>query len=200
MNFNFEEPNKAFVYCDGAIKGIRYEEGKERFGGIAIAPKNNYPFEKMGISLADSKLTNNAIELLAGLLSILFTVDKYTDERNLNIIVKSDSEYVVKGFNERMEKWNVNNWKTSDNNDVKNRELWELMLCTKSILQRKNFYIKFVWVKGHTENLNTDDEIYNDKVDKLAVKYKEEQINPFSLDESINFIKDFLKILESRFK
>jgi len=43
--------------------------------------------------------------------------------------VTADSEYVVKGMTERMERWQLNGWRTSDKKPVKNQELWKALLA-----------------------------------------------------------------------
>ena len=54
--------------------------------------------------------------------------------------------------------WKLNNWKTKDNKDVKNLDLW------KQLDKLVNFHtiLKWKWVKGHSGNK------YNDEVDILA--------------------------------
>ena len=53
--------------------------------------------------------------------------------------------------------WKLNNWKTKDNKDVKNLDLW------KQLDELENFHtIEWSWVKGHSGDK------YNDEVDLLA--------------------------------
>jgi ribonuclease HI len=61
------------------------------------------------------------------------------------IQVFSDSAYVVNGCNLYLQNWINNGWKTSLGNEVKNRDLWELILHTKTLCNFKLFK-----VKGHS--------------------------------------------------
>lgn len=111
------------IYCDGAIKGIRK---KKQHCGIGIIPIGDL-FENTSISLCDYGLTNNKIEIMGVLLSVLFVIDNYKGNKKLNINIKTDSEYTVKAFNEYMEKWQNNGWKNSTGAEVKNKQ-WCLLI------------------------------------------------------------------------
>ena len=52
-----------------------------------------------------------------------------------------------------------NNWKNSDKNEIKNVDLWKLLLE-----QVNSHIVKFVKVKGHSDNE------FNNRCDKLARK------------------------------
>ena len=78
---------------------------------------------------------------------------------NEQIEIYTDSQYVKLGITEWINKWVVNNWKTSKKEDVKNKDLWiELYDLNKSL------DVKWNWVKAHAGN------IMNEKVDLLAKK------------------------------
>jgi ribonuclease HI len=44
------------------------------------------------------------------------------------MVVASDSEYLVLGITERIEKWTSNGWRTGAGQTVKNKDLWEALL------------------------------------------------------------------------
>ena len=72
----------------------------------------------------------------------------------LNITIFTDSQYVLNSIEK---KW-LDNWiKTDFKGGKKNKDLW----MQYHHLAKKHF-IKFVWVKGHAEN------IYNNRCDELA--------------------------------
>lgn len=74
----------------------------------------------------------------------------------LNITIYSDSQYVVKAIQEGwLRKWNANNF----SGGKKNKDLW---LRFSELAKEHN--IRFVWVKGHAEN------IFNIRCDELATK------------------------------
>ena len=73
--------------------------------------------------------------------------------------VDPNSIYVKDGITRWINRWEKNNWKTSDKKNVKNVDLWKRL---KEISQSKN--IEWVWIKGHSENP------MNDLADTLAKK------------------------------
>lgn len=92
--------------------------------------------------------TNNRMELLAVIISL-----EYFNTSHQNIILYTDSKYVVNAINN---KW-LFSWKRSKFSNIKNKDLWTRFLWIY-------FYhkIDFVWIKGHNNNY------YNDLCHKLA--------------------------------
>ena len=89
------------------------------------------------------------MELMA-VISALEAVKK----ENMNIVIHSDSQYVVKAVSEG---W-LNNWiKTNFKGGKKNKDLW---LRYYELSQKHN--IQFKWVRGHADNK------YNNRCDELA--------------------------------
>ena len=81
--------------------------------------------------------------------------------------VYSDSAYVINSINNNwIERWRLNNWKTSKGNDVKNVELWMECLKLLSQIKRMGIKITFIKVKGHSgDTLNE----YADEIAKKEV-------------------------------
>ena len=78
--------------------------------------------------------------------------------RPCEVEVISDSKYVTDAFNQHwVDGWLRRNWKGSNNNPVKNVDLWKRLLRAKSPHQ-----VKFTWVKGHAGHPE------NERCDKLA--------------------------------
>jgi ribonuclease HI len=73
-----------------------------------------------------------------------------------------DSPYVKDNFENRLEHWQSNGWRTADRKDVKNRELWEEL--STEVACRK---VKWVQVPGHSGVP------LNDRADKLACDQKD---------------------------
>jgi ribonuclease HI len=77
-----------------------------------------------------------------------------------SIEVVSDSEYVVKCFNDGWwEGWLRRGWRNSKREPVANRDLWEPLID----LVRSRGDVSFRWVRGHTGDP------MNELVDALAV-------------------------------
>ena len=64
--------------------------------------------------------------------------------------------------NRMVEKWQLNNWKTTKNEDVKNRDLWEELAYYRNRARSMGIYINIIKIKGHAGNT------FNELVDKLA--------------------------------
>lgn len=87
------------------------------------------------------------------LLSVCVALES-VKKSNANIILHSDSKYVVDAINLKwIDKWQRENFKKKANVD-----LWQRFL---KIYRKHN--VKFVWVKGHSNNVE------NNRCDELAV-------------------------------
>jgi ribonuclease HI len=74
-----------------------------------------------------------------------------------NMIVLSDSQYTVNGFNIWMSNWKRKNWITASGSAVLNQDLWKNF---DRVAAEKQFTLQ--WIRGHNNNF------YNDEVDRLA--------------------------------
>lgn len=124
--------------------------------------------------------TNNYGELrgvLDGLIEFVNGEDFQIKSWCKNIIVVSDSEYVIKGAGERMWKWKEKGWKNSSG-EVKNLDLWKkLMEVVITIKRDLNINIVFKHQKGHVDKNRTKQEdplVYlQEMCDTKAVEIKE---------------------------
>ncbi|WPH64290.1 ribonuclease H [Staphylococcus phage vB_StaM_PB50] len=192
-----ENSNKVTIYCDGAIKGVKSKGTK--YGGLGIyLPEENRPFESMGIPVMDEKLTNNNLEILSFIFSALFAIETYKGDRKLNINIKTDSRYVVDGFNKYLLKWSENGWLTNTGTPIKNKELWLLVDDIKHNLGMK-FNINLSWTKGHNKSIDQDSK-YNEIADEYANKGKllayENNDEAYSYDYIIEKITEFVNNLK----
>jgi ribonuclease HI len=134
------------VYTDGACSGNPGPGG----WAWAVAPTG----DPQG-SGGESSTTNQRMELLAVLNAL-----RVLGTQAGAIEVVSDSQYVVKCFNEAWwEGWLRRGWKNSQRQPVANRDLWEPLID----LVRERGDVTFRWVRGH----NGDS--MNELVDALAV-------------------------------
>lgn len=134
------------VYTDGACSGNPGPGG----WAWAVAPTG----DPQG-SGGESSTTNQRMELLAVLNAL-----RVLGTQAGTIEVVSDSQYVVKCFNEAWwEGWLRRGWKNSQRQPVANRDLWEPLIN----LVRERGDVTFRWVRGH----NGDS--MNELVDALAV-------------------------------
>lgn len=137
------------IYTDGACSG---NPGPGGYAAILM-----YNGIEKEISGGEANTTNNKMEILAVLRALEMLKEP------CNVTIYSDSAYVVNAIEKGwLNSWKNNNWIKSDKKKVKNIELWEKML---KLLDTHD--IKFVKVKGHSDNE------YNNRCDKLAVLERE---------------------------
>lgn len=137
------QQNSIIIYTDGSSRG---NPGRGGYGSILFW--GNITKE---LSQGYRRTTNNRMELMAVIAAL--EALKKTD---LDIIIYSDSSYVVKAV---MEGW-LSKWiRTNFKGGIKNKDLW----LRYYHLSRKH-KIHFKWVKGHTDNE------YNNRCDILATR------------------------------
>ena len=78
-------------------------------------------------------------------------------KKQSQVVIYSDSKYVIDGITKWIFSWQKNGWKGSDKKPIKNLELWQDLL--KEVLKHE---IEWTWVKGHSGNK------YNEIADELA--------------------------------
>tara|TARA_B100000795_G_scaffold230818_1_gene188404 strand:- start:1057 stop:1494 length:438 start_codon:yes stop_codon:yes gene_type:complete len=133
------------IYTDGACKG---NPGPGGWGALIIEGDT-----KNEICGGEADTTNNRMEILAVIMAL-----KTINARS-GITIFTDSTYVQKGISEWIGKWKTNGWRTSNNKDVKNKDLWvQLDSLTSQVT------ISWMWVKGHSGHPE------NDRADYLANK------------------------------
>lgn len=131
------------AFTDGACSGnpgpggwgvvLRYgEHEKELFGG-------------------ETQTTNNRMELMAA-ISALEALTRASE-----VVVTTDSTYVLKGITEWVAGWKSRGWKTASKQPVKNVDLWQRL---DEAVQRHD--VRWEWVKGHNGHPE------NERADELA--------------------------------
>jgi len=138
---------KVRIYTDGACSGNP--------GPGGWAARLLLPNDSQEISGFEEDTTNNRMELQAVVQAIklaLFLGYKKID-------VYSDSAYVVNAVKKGwIKRWSRNGWKTSRQEDVKNKDLWILLLS----LLKESKDIHLIKVAGHSGHE------HNEAVDQLA--------------------------------
>lgn len=85
--------------------------------------------------------TSNRAELRAVLAALRFRF--WTGEGFTSVVIATDSEYVVNGTTQWVRSWIVRDWKTAKGEDVKNQDLWQLLLGEVERWQEKGLRIRF---------------------------------------------------------
>ena len=103
------------------------------------------------LSGGETATSNNRMELMAAIAGIEAL------KRACEVVVTTDSEYVRRGVEEWLPRWQANGWRTSDRKPVKNRDLWERLAAAIA-----GHRVRWHWVRGHTGHAE------NERVDRLA--------------------------------
>ena len=149
-----EENNKDFsdivyIYSDGACAVHSTKNGGYAFVVVyndEIIYENFQYFENT---------TNSEMEVNGLYNALLYCKNNFTDEK---VIIRCDSDYVVKGYNEWSNGWRKKNWKNSKGVPVKYMDIW------KEIDSLRFDNVKVEWVKAH------DTDKWNNYVDSLTRK------------------------------
>ncbi|NBX52055.1 MAG: ribonuclease HI [Proteobacteria bacterium] len=137
------DSQKIIIYTDGACSG---NPGDGGWGAILMFKEH-----QKQISGSQKDTTNNQMEIKAVIESL--KVIKKSSE----IIIYTDSKYVMDGITKWINGWKINGWKTADKKPVKNCELWRQL-----DIEVNKHSIEWRWIKGHSGNK------YNEIADNLA--------------------------------
>lgn len=136
--------NKFTVFTDGAC----LNNGKKNpIGAIGIF-FNNDSMDNLGQIICDDsiKITNQTMELLAVIKAMQIIDNKIIDKiiKPDIIYIYTDSTYIINSITKWYPTWLSNNWMTSKNKPVENKELIQLLY------ELKNKYIViFKHVRSH---------------------------------------------------
>ncbi|MEP7257176.1 MAG: ribonuclease HI [Flavitalea sp.] len=131
------------IYTDGSSRG---NPGPGGYGAIL-----QWGSRSKEISGGFRRTTNNRMELMAVIEAL-----KSLNKEGLSIMVYSDSQYVVRAFEEG---W-LKNWiATGFKGGKKNKDLWQEF----DELAKKH-KVRFKWVRGHADNA------FNNRCDELATQ------------------------------
>lgn len=141
------------IHTDGACKG-----NPGRGGWGAILQSGPHEKELWG---GEPDTTNNRMELMGAIMA-LEALKKPSE-----VILVTDSKYVMQGITEWIGGWKARGWKTADKKPVKNEDLWRRLDQA-----RARHKVTWKWVKGHAgHELNERaDQLANRGIEELASK------------------------------
>lgn len=146
------------VYSDGACSG---NPGP---GGWAFVLGSPEGWVQEGAGHVPDT-TNNRMELLSAVEALRLILE--SERSSQNVLLFSDSVYVIRGATQWVFGWRRNGWKTAQGDDVSNRDLWEVFFV---LVHQSGLKIEFRYVKGHAGIPG------NERCDVLAVQSSQRSV------------------------
>ncbi len=134
---------KVVIYTDGACLGNP--------GPGGWAALLTYGATQKEISGSEADTTNNRMELKAAIAALQHL------KSPCEVMLHTDSQYVMKGITEWVKGWMAKGWKTADKKPVKNDDLWKELVEANA-----RHRVTWQWVKAHNGHPE------NERVDQLA--------------------------------
>jgi ribonuclease HI len=138
------------IYCDGSC------DCKSKLGGIGV-----YINDGTNEYYISAGYRDTTISRMEG-IALLLAIESLSPDTPIIANVYSDSEYIVKAFNEnRLTKWEMIGW-----NNIKNINMWRSIL--EAIEAKPLLKLKFHHIKGHSKLISNDHILGNAIADALA--------------------------------
>ncbi len=156
------------IFTDGAVPNN--QNAGNRKGGVGvffgIDDSRNISWSMKETTI--NKVTNQVCELTACIMA-LETIVSTEKIGKRDIIICTDSMYIVNSITEWAKRWEKNSWKKSDNKPIQND-----ILIKKLYYLSRNLKVGYKHVRAHTNPPKTDSYEYfewfgNYMADKLAV-------------------------------
>lgn len=156
------------IFTDGSSRG---NPGPGGWGAIIRTETDT-----IELGGREDHTTNNRMELSAAIGALT-----YVAQNNLEgqIVLQSDSKYVIQGITSWVKGWQKNGWITAGKKEVENRDLWEMLSFVS-----KNLSIEWKYVQGHAGHPGNErcDEIATGFADKAEVHLYKGSRNNYTVD------------------
>lgn len=141
------------IFTDGACRG---NPGPGGWGALL-----RYGDKLRELKGGEPDTTNNRMEMMAVIQALSALREP------CEVVLTTDSQYVLKGITEWLPGWKQRGWKTASKQPVKNEDLWRRLdtLCSQH-------RIDWRWVKGHSGHAENErvDQLANDSIDALLAE------------------------------
>ncbi len=171
------------IFTDGSARG---NPGPGGWGAIVITDDS-----AMELGGREDHTTNNRMELTA----VISALESVSSEREMTIY--TDSAYVLNGATRWVKGWKKNKWKTSQKENVLNKDLWERLIELTS-----HKIIDWKLIKGHSGTAGNErcDVIATSFADKMPVVLYNGSKERYGIDVSIKESKDSKSKTKSKSK
>lgn len=143
MNDSSRASKSVTIHTDGACKG---NPGPGGWGAVL-----QYGETRRTLKGGELATTNNRMELTAAIEALTAL------KQSCEVVLFTDSVYVMQGLTQWMPNWKARGWKTADKKPVKNVDLWQALEAAA-----EPHHVSWRWVKGHS------DHVENARADALA--------------------------------
>ena len=169
--------NKTIIFTDGSSRG-----NPGPGGWAAVVVDGNHMINELGGY--EKMTTNNRMELTAALRGIAAVTG---DE----IVVYSDSSYVINGITKWVKGWKRNGWLTKTKDEVQNRDLWEAL--SSAVSDKK---VEWKYVGGHIGIVGNErcDHIATDFADGNKVDLFHGDLSQYDLPNILEISADSTKL------
>jgi ribonuclease HI len=159
--------SKIIIFTDGAVPSNQLKIIKKGGVGVFFGKDDERNISFSVQETKNQKVTNQVCETMACIMA-LETLVSTQKIGNKEIIICTDSMYLVNSIMEWADGWNKNNWKKADGKLVQN-----LDLIKKLYYLSKNLKVTYQHVKAHRKAPPIDSDEYfeyygNYMADKLA--------------------------------
>lgn len=138
------------IYTDGACRG---NPGPGGWGA-----QLDYQGKIKQLKGGEPNTTNNRMEMTAAIRALQAL------QEPCDIVMYTDSTYVLKGLTEWLPNWKKRNWKTAAKKPVKNADLWQVLEA-----EAARHTVDWRWVKGHSGDPGNEaaDQLANEGIDDM---------------------------------
>jgi len=190
--------NKTTIFTDGSSRG---NPGPGGWGAVVIAKSKKQKAKIEDITITElgggeKDTTNNRMELMATIKGL------GKSPKDSEVIVYTDSSYVINGITKWVHGWKKNGWVTKAKEDVLNKDLW--IKLDKAVAKTESSGAKVQWkyIGGHIGVLGNErcDHIATAFADDMKIKLYKGSIEDYDLPDILDLSHDEMSLVEKKSK
>ena len=112
------KPSRILIYADGSSLG---NPGPGGYAATTRAMDGNNEVDSLTVTGGSHMTTNSKMEMMA----VIAALDALAEPSGTPIVIRSDSQMLIKGASEWLPNWIKHNWRRADKRPVANVDLWK---------------------------------------------------------------------------